>query len=187
MAWPANCRWLRRFPSLDNLMNFFMKNGVPLALLVANWYFLRPRRVTWIKTKKEGVKSGCSSAHKPGTLGLSCKTNKCSEAVTGDLGVQPTHETSPTRPGWMPPQVRIVVSLLAAAREFAERIKAELKIMPNSQFGMVSHSSSSDRASWEFRRPPIDELHLRDQRRVWWADYLGSWIWLLVAIFCSLR
>ncbi len=56
----------------------------------------------------------------------------------------------------MPPQVRVVVSLLAAARAFAERIKAELKIMPNSQFGMVSHSSSSDRARWELRGTPID-------------------------------
>ncbi len=51
--------------------------------------------VPWVKTKMEGVKSGSSGPHKPGKLGLSYKTNKCSDAGTGDLGVLPTHETSP--------------------------------------------------------------------------------------------
>ncbi len=44
------------------------------------------------------MKSGCSGAHKPGRLGLSCKANKCIDAVTGDLGVLlPTkhHHVSP--------------------------------------------------------------------------------------------
>ncbi len=61
----------------------------------SNSYPLRPRRVTWIKTKREGVKSGCSGALKPDMLGLSCKANKCSDAGTGDLGALTTHVTSP--------------------------------------------------------------------------------------------
>ncbi len=48
----------------------------------ANSYRLRPRRITWIKIKREDVKSGRSGAHKPSKLGL------------GDLGVIPTPETS---------------------------------------------------------------------------------------------
>ncbi len=56
-----------------------------------NSYPLRARRITWIKTKREGVyvKSGRS-----GALGLSCKASKCSDARTGDLGVLITHETT---------------------------------------------------------------------------------------------
>ncbi len=61
----------------------------------SNSYALRPRRVTWVKTKREGVKSGHSGAFKPDKLGLSCKANKCSDAGTGDLGVLLTHEISP--------------------------------------------------------------------------------------------
>ncbi len=51
--------------------------------------------ITWIKTKREGVKSGRSGAHKPDKLGVSCKVNKCSDAEIGDLGVLPTHEALP--------------------------------------------------------------------------------------------
>ncbi len=40
------------------------------------------------------MKSGCSSTLKPDTLGLSCKSNKCSDPGAGDLSVLPTHETS---------------------------------------------------------------------------------------------
>ncbi len=49
-------------------------------------------------------------------LGLSCKASACSGARTGDLGVLTTHETlswfslgdaGSTRPGWMPPQVKM--------------------------------------------------------------------------------
>ncbi len=58
---------------------------------------MRPLRVAWIKTKKEGVKSGCSGGYKPDKLGLSYKASKCSGIGTGDLGVLPTHETSPSR------------------------------------------------------------------------------------------
>ncbi len=72
----------------------------------SNFYPLRPRRVTWIKTKREGVKSGRSGAHKPDMLSLYCKANKCTDTGAEDLGVLPTHETSPcfgdassTRPG----------------------------------------------------------------------------------------
>ncbi len=74
----------------------------------SNPYPLRPRRVTRIKTKKAGVKSGCAGALKPGMLSLSYKANKYSDVGTGDLGVLTTHETSPgfslgdaglTRPG----------------------------------------------------------------------------------------
>ncbi len=32
---------------------------------------------------------------KSGRSGVSCKTSKCSDAGAGDLGVPPTHETSP--------------------------------------------------------------------------------------------
>ncbi len=56
---------------------------------------MRPRRVTWIKTKREGVKSGFSGALKPGRLGLGFKVNKCCDVWIWDLGVQTTHETSP--------------------------------------------------------------------------------------------
>ncbi len=46
-----------------------------------------------IKHQKERgcVKSGRSDVNK---LGLSRKANKCNDPGTGDLGVQPTHETS---------------------------------------------------------------------------------------------
>ncbi len=64
-----------------------------------NSYPLRPRRVTWINTKSEGVKS--------------CKANKCSDVRTGCLGVLTTHKTPPcldgagsTRQEWRPPQVQ---------------------------------------------------------------------------------
>ncbi len=71
-------------------------------------YPVCPRRVTWIKTKRESVKSGCSGAIKPDRHGMCCKANKCSDAGPGDLGVLTIHETSPwfslgdvgpTRPG----------------------------------------------------------------------------------------
>ncbi len=65
----------------------------------SNSYPLHPRRVTCIKTKKEGVKSGRSGAHKPDKLGLRCKATKGSDAGTVDLGVLPTHETSPCKFG----------------------------------------------------------------------------------------
>ncbi len=70
-------------------------------LSLSNFYPLRSRRVTWIKTTREGVKSGYSGDLKPDRLGLSCKTNKCSDAGTGDLGVLTTHGTllCSTRPG----------------------------------------------------------------------------------------
>ncbi len=41
------------------------------------------------------MKSERFGALKPGTLGLSCKANKCSDAGTRNLGVLPTRETSP--------------------------------------------------------------------------------------------
>ncbi len=41
------------------------------------------------------MKSERFGALKPGTLGLCCKANKCSDAGTGGLGVLPTHEISP--------------------------------------------------------------------------------------------
>ncbi len=60
----------------------------------SNAYPLRPRRVTWIKTKRKGVKNECSGTHKLGRLGLSCNSNKCSDAGTRDLGL-----AGSTRPG----------------------------------------------------------------------------------------
>ncbi len=59
----------------------------------SNSYPLRPRCITWIKTKREGVKSERSGAPKPDKLGLSCKANKCSDAETGGLGALSTHYT----------------------------------------------------------------------------------------------
>ncbi len=61
----------------------------------SNSYPLRPRRVTWINAKREGVKSKHFGAHKLYRLGLSCKANKCSDTGTGDLGVLTAHEISP--------------------------------------------------------------------------------------------
>ncbi len=44
-----------------------------------------------LKLKGGGrVKSGRSGAPNPGKFGLSCKANKCNDAGTGDIGVQPT-------------------------------------------------------------------------------------------------
>ncbi len=57
----------------------------------ANSYTLYPRRVTSIKTKREGVKSGTSVAQKPSGLGFSCK---CTDAGTVDLGILTNHEQS---------------------------------------------------------------------------------------------
>ncbi len=48
---------------------------------------LLSRRVTWIKTKREGVKSECSDALKPNKLGYSYKDSKCSGTGVCDLGV----------------------------------------------------------------------------------------------------
>ncbi len=45
-----------------------------------------PHRITWIKTKREGVNSRHFGALKQGKLGWGCKANKCSDAGTGDLG-----------------------------------------------------------------------------------------------------
>ncbi len=47
--------------------------GKSVRIGILNFYPLRPRRVTWIKTEREGVKSGRFGVHKPGKLGLSCK------------------------------------------------------------------------------------------------------------------
>ncbi len=60
----------------------------------SNSYPFQPRRVTWLKTKIGGVKSGSSGAHKLDKLGLSYEARSCRGAGTGDLGVLPTHETS---------------------------------------------------------------------------------------------
>ncbi len=60
-----------------------------------NSYLLRPRRITLIKTKQEGMKSGRSGALKPDRLDMSCKVNKCRDAGAGDTDVLPTRETSP--------------------------------------------------------------------------------------------
>ncbi len=40
----------------------------------ANTYHLCPRRVPWTKTKRKGVKSGCSGALRPGKFGLSWRS-----------------------------------------------------------------------------------------------------------------
>ncbi len=58
---------------------------------------MRLRRVTWINTKKEGVKSGSYDVLKLSRLALTCKSNKYNEAGTGDLGVLTTNETSPMK------------------------------------------------------------------------------------------
>ncbi len=60
----------------------------------ANFCLLRLRRITWIITKREGVKSGRSGAHKPAKLGLSSKANTCSGTGTEDLSVLPTRDPS---------------------------------------------------------------------------------------------
>ncbi len=82
------------------VLNQLLVNGAPTDLqdggvvstaLTINVYPLCPRRVTWIKTKREGVKSERSGAPKPDKLGMNCKAHKCSDARTGDLGVLHTH------------------------------------------------------------------------------------------------
>ncbi len=50
---------------------------------------LAPRVSPELKTKGEGLKSGCSGTIKPGMLDLGCKANKCIVAGTGDLGLLP--------------------------------------------------------------------------------------------------
>ncbi len=50
---------------------------------------------------------------RPCKLGLSCKANKCSYAGVGDLGVLPTHESSPCNCRWYqfnPPWVNAATS-----------------------------------------------------------------------------
>ncbi len=60
-----------------------------------------PCDLTWIKAKREVVKSNRFSALKPDKLGSSCKANKRTNAGTGDLGVLTT------RSAWMPPHVQV--------------------------------------------------------------------------------
>ncbi len=79
-----------------------------------------PHRVTWIKTKRQGVvceertlrRSQAGRAY----LGSSYKATKCNDTGTGDLSVLNTHETSPcfslgdagaTHLGWMQPKVQV--------------------------------------------------------------------------------
>ncbi len=62
-----------------------------------NSYPFLSRQVTWIKIKREGVKSGRSSSLKTDKLGLNCKTNRRIDAGTWDLGVLISHETSSTK------------------------------------------------------------------------------------------
>ncbi len=71
------------------------------------------------------MRSGRSSAHKPD------KANKHSNTGTGDLGVLPTHETSPclgdagsTRPGRIQPQVQVSTVLLLLPGEQLERLES---------------------------------------------------------------
>ncbi len=52
---------------------------------------LRPRHITLIEAKREGVKSGCTGALKPSRLSLINEVNKCSDAGTWNLGVFITH------------------------------------------------------------------------------------------------
>ncbi len=55
---------------------------------------MRPRRVTWIQTKREGVYKLRRSQTGHVQIGLSCKVSKCSDTGNGALGVLITHETS---------------------------------------------------------------------------------------------
>ncbi len=73
------------------VLNQLFVNGAPTDLqdggivsttLTINVYPLCPRHVTWIQTKREGLKSGSSSP----------KVNKCSDTGTGDSGVLTTIE-----------------------------------------------------------------------------------------------
>ncbi len=75
---------------------------------------LKTRDVTWIQTKREGVKSGRYGVHKLAKLGLNCKATKCSDTGAGDLGVLTTHETSLMKFRWRywlnPPLVNAATS-----------------------------------------------------------------------------
>ncbi len=70
------------------------KQGVKGSVCRSNSYPLRPRRVTWIQTKREGVYKLRRSQTGHAQSGLSCKAPKCSDTGTGALGVLITHETS---------------------------------------------------------------------------------------------
>ncbi len=98
-----------------DLQNGPTDGGVSAHLCRSNSYPLRPHRVTWIKTKREGVWRADAPvlSNRTSKLGLSCKVNKCSDAGTADPGVLTTQETSPwfslgdagsIHPEWMPPQ-----------------------------------------------------------------------------------
>ncbi len=88
--------------SLGSQLSTLMTSKMVQQMVVLSAHLCRPksyplplRRVTWIKTRREGgVKSGRSGALKPDRRGLSCKANKRSNGGTGDLGVITTHESS---------------------------------------------------------------------------------------------
>ncbi len=85
--------WFARAGQLvDHFMVLQMAVQSP-HLCESNSYALRPRCVTWIKTKTEGVKSECSGGLKLSKPVLSCKDNKCSDAGAGDLSVLTSYET----------------------------------------------------------------------------------------------
>ncbi len=74
------------------IFTFYM--GVKGSVCRANSYPLRPRRVIWIQTKREGVYKLRRSQTGQTQIGLSCKAPKRSDTGTGALGVLITHETS---------------------------------------------------------------------------------------------
>ncbi len=71
-----------------------LQNGPTNGGIVSTPLPIRLYRVTWIKIKRESVKSGHFGTFKLDGLGFSCKTNKCSDAWTGDLGALTSRETS---------------------------------------------------------------------------------------------
>ncbi len=72
----------------DPIYGGVVTTPLPIKLLVS---LASPSRHLDKNPKGRLVKSG----RKPDKLGSSCKANKYSDTGTGDLGVLPTHETSP--------------------------------------------------------------------------------------------
>ncbi len=118
LTWGPKGRHARAGPWVQHLLTYTtVQMAVQSAHLCRlNSYPLRPRRVTWIKTKRVSLKGECSGALQLDWLGLRCKANKCSDTGAGDLGVLNIYEASPcfslgeagsTRHGRMSPQDKI--------------------------------------------------------------------------------
>ncbi len=93
---PRKIRPVTPYSELEKLISSFgdLASVLCIRLCRLSSYPLRPRRLTWIKTKRESVKSGYFRVLSPNRIDLSCKTNKCSVAGTGNIAVLTFRDTT---------------------------------------------------------------------------------------------